>query len=209
MIAIIDYGMGNSASILNMIQRVGGEGVITSDRQDLLNASAIILPGVGAFDNAINKLRSLELIDILQKRLVIDKVPFLGICLGMQLLFESSEEGTEAGLGILPGQVKRFSGSPFSSGKLKIPHMGWNLIAPTRAEHSLFQDLSSESRFYFTHSYYVECGMEYVSATCDYGGPFTCAIQKESMHAVQFHPEKSHKFGMQLFRNFLNQLSPC
>lgn len=203
---ILDYGMGNTASILNMLHRLGGEAVISSDRQQILEANALILPGVGAFDNAMQKLNDTGLVDLIKQRIQEDKIPFMGICLGMQLLFDSSEEGELPGLGLIPGVVKRFDFSFLNKHQLKIPHMGWNVVRP-KSESPLFKGFEPDPRFYFVHSYHAVCAdSNHVAATCDYEYQFTCAVQKENIFAVQFHPEKSHKFGMQLFKNFLERL---
>lgn len=203
MIVIIDYGMGNSASILNMIQRVGGEAIVSSKLGDIETAAGLILPGVGAFDNAMHKLQQSGIVHAIKHRLQHGHTPFLGICLGMQLLFDSSEEGSLPGLGLLPGSVKRFDGPAFESGKLKVPHMGWNIVQPTPGQ-PLFEGLQADPRFYFVHSYHVVCDhTDMIAASCIYGFPFTCAVRQDNIWAVQFHPEKSHKFGMQIFKNFL------
>ena len=206
MIVILDYGMGNTASILNMIHRVGGDAVISSDQQQILEANALILPGVGAFDNAMQKLNNSGLVKLIKQRVLVDKVPFMGICLGMQLLFDSSEEGDLSGLGLIPGEVKRFDFAAVEQQNLKVPHMGWNIVQPT-AGTCMFKGFEQNPRFYFVHSYHAVCAdSSNVAATCDYGYPFACAVQKDNIFAAQFHPEKSHKFGMQLFKNFLEQL---
>jgi len=206
MIVIVDYGMGNTASILNMIQRAGGEAIVSPSLKDINTATKLILPGVGAFDNAICKLQQSGIAKALEHRLRQDRIPFLGICLGMQLLFNSSEEGSLPGLGLLSGSVRRFAGSAFEAGKLKIPHMGWNIVHPV-PRCTIFEGLQPNPRFYFVHSYHVVCDSDNtVAATCTYGFPFTCAVCQDNIWAVQFHPEKSHKFGMQIFGNFLNQV---
>jgi imidazole glycerol-phosphate synthase subunit HisH len=202
-IVIIDYGMGNTASILNMIRRMGGDATISSDRILISEATALILPGVGSFDNAIDKLHASNLVSIIKQRVLDDKIPFLGICLGMHLLFDSSEEGSLLGLGLIPGIVKRFDFEQLNDKTLKIPHMGWNIVYP-KTDNSLFSGLESELRFYFVHSYHVVCDNPiHEIATSVYGYRFTCGVQKDNIYAVQFHPEKSHKFGMQMFKNFL------
>ena len=204
MIVIIDYGMGNANSILNMIRRVGGDATISSEHSLITEATALILPGVGSFDSAINKLRNSGLEQIIKQRILKDEIPLLGICLGMQLLFDSSEEGNQPGLGLIPGTVKRFNFSKISDKTLKIPHMGWNQVFP-KIKTALFTGLDDKSRFYFVHSYHVLCNEpELEIATSLYGYRFACAIQKDNIYAVQFHPEKSHKFGMQVFKNFLS-----
>ena len=206
MIIILDYGMGNTASILNMLRHVGGDAIISSDRQKIAEADALILPGVGAFDNAMQKLNNTGLVDLLEQRVIEDKIPFLGICLGMQLLFESSEEGKLPGLGLIPGVVKRFDFSYLNDPQLKNPHMGWNVVEH-KAESLLFNGFVPDPRFYFVHSYHAVCSdTDHVAATCEYGYPFVCAVQRDNIYAVQFHPEKSHKFGIQLFKNFLEQV---
>lgn len=206
MIAIIDYGVGNIGSILNMIRRVGGDAVIVSSPHQLQSASALVLPGVGAFDNAVSRLNTLGFDDVIKKLTQEDCIPLLGICLGMQLLFSSSEEGRLPGLGLLPGIVQRFRGNAFDTGQLKIPHMGWNIVTPTK-NRALFSNLDENARFYFVHSYHVVCeDRSHVVATSEYGYEFTCAVHYRNIYGVQFHPEKSHKFGMTLFRNFLQEL---
>ena len=204
MIVIIDYGMGNPASILNMIRKVGGEAILSSSVQDINAATAIILPGVGSFDNGIIKLKNLGVLETLKKRMLQDNIPFLGVCLGMQLLFETSEEGDEKGLGYISGSVAKFNfvKRQEQQKKMRVPHMGWNEISAK--DDLLFKGLIENARFYFVHSYYVNCLDDGHSlANCYYGHTFTCAVRKNNIYGVQFHPEKSHKFGMQLFKNFL------
>ena len=206
MITIIDYGMGNLASMLNMIRRVGGDAVITSDLQLIKSADVLILPGVGAFDNAMQKLRDGNFVEVLKERVVEKKVPFLGVCLGMQLLFASSEEGVLPGMGFISGEVKKFNFMDAEQKKLKVPHMGWNAVS-YKSGHVLFAGFEDEPRFYFVHSYYVECeNKENVIGTSEYGHPFASIVQKDNIVATQFHPEKSHKFGMKLLENFLGSL---
>lgn len=200
MIAILDYGVGNSGSIQNMIRRVGGKSVITSDRELLSSAKGYILPGVGSFDHGISMLEKSGLVDIIYPRVMEKNIPLLGICLGMQILFSSSEEGKLAGLGWINGSVKKFD---FKDSKLKVPHMGWNVARPV-INHPLFNDFEDEARFYFVHSYYVQCEYkENILASTEYGHPFSSAVCKDNIFGVQFHPEKSHRFGMMLFKNFL------
>jgi glutamine amidotransferase len=204
MIAILDYGMGNVASIKNMFRKIGGEAMIVSSLRGQDGLTGVVLPGVGAFDNAMEKLGELGLIDELNDFVLARKMPFLGVCLGMQLLFESSEEGRQPGLGFIRGAVRRFSGSDFLDRKLKIPHMGWNSISP-RKNAWLSRETDDEQRFYFAHSYHVVCIDDAdVSATCHYGYDFTCAIQHENIFATQFHPEKSHRFGLGVFNSFMS-----
>lgn len=206
MIAILDYGMGNIASIQNMVCRVGGDAVITSELDDVKGLSGIILPGVGAFDNAMQKLNASGIADTLRDYVLEQKIPFLGVCLGMQLLFETSEEGKLPGLGFIRGEVRRFKGPEFGAGKLKIPHMGWNVVQP-RENATLFVGLDQEPRFYFVHSYHVICADDNdIAATCNYGYDFTCSVNRENIYAAQFHPEKSHRFGMKVFENFMERV---
>lgn len=204
MIVVLDYGMGNPASISNMIRKAGGSAQLTSDPDLVSDAKAIVLPGVGAFDNGMKKLTELGLIEVLNHKVHSGNTPFLGICLGMQLLFDKSEEGSSAGLCWLHGQVKRFDFSTVDNrSRLKIPHMGWNLVHPAK-DDLVFNGLEKESRFYFVHSYHVSCDDEAdILAVTHYGIDFTCAVRKGNMLGVQFHPEKSHRFGLTLFRNFL------
>jgi len=208
MIVILDYGMGNTGSILNMIRRIGGQALIASDEAAIMSASAIILPGVGSFDNGMQKLHSCGILVHLEQRVLQEKVPFLGICLGMQLLFEKSQEGAMGGLGWIAGEVKRFDFSGLEKKELKVPQMGWNLVKPAHYE-TLFKGLEKEARFYFVHSYHAVCSsQENALGVSEYGYPFVSAVQKENIFGVQFHPEKSHRFGMTLFKNFL-VLSAC
>jgi imidazole glycerol-phosphate synthase subunit HisH len=205
MITIVDYGMGNAKSVANMLRKVGGNCQIRNDAESILAAEKVILPGVGAFDAAMDALRNLQLIESLDDAALVRKVPILGICLGMQLLANSSDEGKELGLGWIGGHVSKFSNLRDNSGvKLVIPHMGWNELNPTRS-YPLLQGLEKSSRFYFVHSYHFEAeSPEAELATSIYGDKFTSAVQQENVMGVQFHPEKSHKYGMQLLRNFLN-----
>ncbi len=199
MIAILDYGMGNLKSIYNMLKKVGLESVITSDIEVIKNSDKYLLPGVGSFDHGINSLKNSSFFEILEKEVLQNKKPILGICLGMQLLTNSSEEGKEKGLGWIDADTKKFK---LEDESLAIPHMGWNKVYPTSAD-GLFQGLDEKNRFYFVHSYHVVCHSESnVLATADYGTKFTCSIHRNNIYGVQFHPEKSHKFGMRLLKNF-------
>jgi len=207
MIKVLDYGMGNTASMLNMIRKAGGQAELCSNPEDLNNASAIILPGVGAFDNGMDKLEKSGLLDVLRHKVLEDKVPFLGVCLGMQLLFEKSEEGQQPGLGWLKGNVTRFDFSGLHLDRsLKIPHMGWNVVHPHTYEN-LYAGLEEEARYYFVHSYHVNCiNSADVLATTNYGYEFACSVRHENIWGAQFHPEKSHRFGVQFFKNFLKEV---
>jgi glutamine amidotransferase len=198
MISIVDYGMGNLRSVQKACEKLGLPARICSRPEELRNCERMILPGVGAFRDAIAELRRQELVEPIQAHLAADR-PFLGICLGLQLLFDVSlEEGTWEGLKVLPGKVVRFSEQP----DLKVPHMGWNRVDPVGA-CPLFAEIPAGAHFYFVHSYHVVPEDEsVVAARTDYGGAFTSAVQRGRMFATQFHPEKSQQFGLQLLRNF-------
>lgn len=199
MITIIDYGMGNLGSIKNMLKKIGVESEITNNKALIEKTEKIILPGVGHFDKAMRNLKELNLIEVLNRKAIIEKVPVLGICLGMQILASDSEEGNEKGLGWVDGNVVKFN----IDKKLKIPHMGWNTIEVKRENHSLFHNKYPETRFYFVHSYHFKCNhVLNILCTTNYGIEFTSAVCKDNIIGVQFHPEKSHKFGMRLLENF-------
>jgi glutamine amidotransferase len=203
MIVILDFEMGNTGSIRNMISRVGGESVVSSDRSVISNASGLILPGVGAFDSGMASIRRSDFISDVQELVLNEKVPILGVCLGMQVLFDSSEEGHSPGLGWIPGKVKKFNFSCIESKAPNVPNMGWNHIETVK-ESSLLTGVDSDFRFYFVHSYHVVCEeAEHEIAVAEYGYKFTCCVQRENIMGVQFHPEKSHRFGYKLFENFL------
>ena len=203
MIAIVDYKMGNLGSISNIIKKIGYQSTITSDPSEISAASKIILPGVGNFEKAMQNLRDLDLIEILTKKAIEDKTPTLGICLGMQLLTSYSEEGNTTGLNWIQAKTKKFELSEFP--ELKIPHMGWNLISAPKKQ-PICENLYNEARFYFVHSYFVECDNdENILMETNHGKIFTSGIIKDNIMGVQFHPEKSHKFGMQLFKNFIEK----
>ena len=198
MIAILDYGVGNLKSIHNMFKKVGVNSTITSKNKEIEKASKYILPGVGSFDYGINNLKKASFFETLEKEVLENKKPILGICLGMQLLSNDSQEGKESGLGWINASTVKFN---LVNQNLTVPHMGWNKINPINI-NNIFKNLN-ENKFYFAHSYHVVCHDEKnVLATCNYGELFTCAIHKENIYGVQFHPEKSHKFGMQLIKNF-------
>lgn len=203
MIVVINYEMGNVGSILNMLKKVGAEATVSSDKAVIERATKLILPGVGAFDNGMKNLHRFDLAPLLNRRALEDKIPVLGICLGMQLLFKGSEEGDLPGLGWIDAEVVKFRFDKTDS-SLKIPHMGWNTIN-IRQPSGIFAEMPEEPRFYFVHSYYVRCREEAdVLATTHYGSEFTSAVRRDNIMGTQFHPEKSHKFGMKVFRNFVN-----
>lgn len=200
MITIIDYGMGNLGSIRNMIKKIGGESIITNDINEIKKAEKLILPGVGRFDAGMNNLKEMNLIELLNDKVLKEKTPILGICLGMQLLTNYSEEGNVGGLGWIDAKTIKFNSEDKN---FKIPHMGWNEIKVIN-ESPIVRELENESRFYFVHSYYVKCNNEKNRiAIADYGNDFDCIIQNGTILGTQFHPEKSHKFGMKLMKNFM------
>ncbi|MBU0675974.1 MAG: imidazole glycerol phosphate synthase subunit HisH [Proteobacteria bacterium] len=204
MIIIVNYNMGNVGSILNMLKKVGAEGIISSDPEVILRAEKLILPGVGAFDQGVANLENLGLIPILNEKVLVQATPIIGICLGMQLMTESSEEGKNSGLGWVKGRTVRFDRQ--RTKQLKIPHMGWDVIIP-RKESDLMDGLSHDARFYFVHSYHVLCeNTADVLTTTTYGYEFASSFQHGNIFGVQFHPEKSHKYGMKLLKNFVEYL---
>lgn len=206
MIAIIDYGMGNLGSIHNMLARIEADSIVTFDPSQIRKAQKLILPGVGAFDHAMKNLKDLNLIGILNEKVLELKTPILGICLGMQIMTKDSQEGDLPGLGWIDAYTKKFDFT-FLDPPLKIPHMGWNTLETKRSVMFLAK-LPQNPRFYFVHSYHVVCSnAEDVVATADYGGDFVAAFAQDNIYAVQFHPEKSHQFGMQVLKNFAQ--SPC
>ena len=199
MITIVDYGLGNIAAFLNMYKRMGIPALAAKSAGELADASRIILPGVGAFDYAMNLLNGSGMRDTLEKK-VADGTPLLGVCVGMQILTERSDEGAGPGLGWIPGSTRAIAGRT-NREILPLPHMGWNDVAPA-ASLPLFDDIDEQLRFFFLHSFYVDCEPEYVAATTGYGFDFACAVRRDNICGVQFHPEKSHHFGAGLLRNF-------
>lgn len=196
-IVVVDYDMGNVGSIVNMMKKIGQAVEVSSAPEVIRNADRLILPGVGAFDAGMANIRARGLIDVLNEKVLVGKTPVLGICLGMQLLGENSHEGDAKGLGWIPVESVKFS-----SEVQRVPHMGWsNVVTPSL--HWLFAGEPDDMRFYFVHSYHVVCKHdEDRIATASYGIEFTAAIARDHIMGVQFHPEKSHRFGMQLLRNF-------
>lgn len=198
LIAIVDYGAGNYNSVANLFRRLEQPFVITSDPQVLRDASKLILPGVGNFGHCMSNLRKSGLIPLLYEK-VAQKTPLLGICVGMQMLTSGSEESDEKGLGWIEGETVRFS---FGAKQLRIPHVGFNTIK--HADHPIFARLPEEPRFYFTHSYHVKCRTQLnVLATTSYGYEFVSVIAKDNIYGVQFHPEKSHRYGLLFISGFL------
>lgn len=199
MLVIVDYKMGNLGSVQNMLKKIGVQSVVSSDPEEISKATKLLLPGVGNFDRAMDNLHALNLIPILNKKVLIEKTPILGICLGMQLMTKHSEEGNVQGLGWVNAKAVKFD--DFKDTGLKVPHMGWNSTFFVN-NHPLGKNLE-ESRFYFVHSYKVICeDQKNVLVTSSYGAEFHSGIVADNVVGVQFHPEKSHRFGMQLLENF-------
>ena len=201
MISILDYGSGNINAIRNIYERLNIPSELISSVGEIEKAERVILPGVGAFDETISTLREKGIVDILNRRVEKGNLLILGICVGMQMLADCSEEGSLAGLGWIPGEVKKFDKN-LIQGKPKLPHLGWNSISIVK-ECPLFKGIDEEIGFYFVHSYYFNCKyVENVLTTTDYGITFHSAISRGNVYGVQFHPEKSHDNGIQLLRNF-------
>lgn len=202
MVGIIDYGLGNLGSIQNMIKAIGEKSVISSKPEELDKCDRYILPGVGAFDAGMSKLNESGLVDYIKSKATNEKRPILGICLGMQLLGRRSEEGNLPGLGLIPFDNIRFR---LDDSDLKIPHMGWDIV-DIKQDNPLITGLTGTQRYYFVHSYHAKCDSEEnVLMTCDYGYEFAASVVKGNIMGVQFHPEKSHDFGMALLRNFVKE----
>lgn len=201
MIAVIDYEMGNVGSVLNMMQKLRVKVKLTRDFKELDQACGIILPGVGSFDRGVEQLRRFDLIAILNDLVISAGKPCLGICLGMQLMACGSEEGKLAGLGWIETTVTKFQADP-SRPKLRIPHMGWNYVKPADPNYWLLKDLPSPARFYFVHSYRYPENISTAVGFTDHISPFASVIEKNNIIGCQFHPEKSHSFGLTLLSNF-------
>lgn len=200
MIAVIDYGAGNLGSILNMLKRFGAQVRIASKPRDLVDSTAILLPGIGNFDSCAKNLKQRGFSTALEEPVLGRRVPLLGICVGAQLLTKGSEEGDEPGLGWIDAVTLRFDF--LDCEKYKVPHMGWNIAQP-EVDHRLFIGLNSNPRFYFTHSYYIQtANRSSVLCTTCHGVNFASGIYSDNIAGVQFHPEKSHRFGMQMMKNF-------
>ena len=199
MIIILDYELGNPRSIQNMLTKLGYSSIISNDVIELENASFLIIPGVGNFKKGMSNLKRLNLIDTLNNQVLVNKVPTLGICLGMQLMTDQSDEGSVKGLGWINAEVRKFS---FDNQRIKVPHMGWNEVSFREDFSLLFPEFPP--RFYFVHSYYVYCNdSKDIFSTTLYENNFVSAFKKNNILGVQFHPEKSHKFGMEIFNFFL------
>jgi glutamine amidotransferase len=203
MIGIINYGSGNIYAIANLHKRADIPYFLSNDPEELAKADKLILPGVGAFDETMQMLKKNGLKDFLDEKVLHDKTPIMGVCVGMQILGNSSEEGNEAGFGWIKGKVKKIDVSLLKQ-KPYIPHLGWNSIK-IKQNKGLFDEIDTETGFYYLHSYYFECDDEQdVIATSMYGKEFACSINHENIFGMQFHPEKSHSNGIQLFKNFAN-----
>lgn len=205
-VVIVDAGLGNVRSVQNMLKHLSIASRLSEAASDIEQASHLILPGVGSYDTAIHNLQRRGLIDAIRQHVEIKQAPLLGICLGMQLLLSNSEEGAEQGLGFIPGTCRRFDPAR-CEWRIRVPHMGWNTVMPSRESH-LFDDEDSP-RFYFVHSYYADCDdSNDVLGTTTHGIEFASAIHRDNVYGVQFHPEKSHRFGMALLDAFVRR-SPC
>lgn len=201
MIAIIDYGLGNVQAFANIYKRLGVPALLATDATELADASHIILPGVGAFDWAMTRLNQSGMRSMLERRVLDDGIPVLGICVGMQMMAKDSDEGRENGLGWFDASVKLFDDTQFS-GATHLPHMGWNDVLP-RHEDGLFSGLEKDARFYFLHSYYFAPNDDSdVLSTTGYSTQFSSSVRRGNVHGVQFHPEKSHGWGIRLLQNF-------
>lgn len=201
MITIIDYGLGNVLAFVNVYNRVNIPVKVARTADDLAGATRLILPGVGSFDHAMEQFDRSGMRGPVEELVVQEGMPVLGICVGMQMLARSSDEGKLPGLGWIEGNVRKFNKEKMPKGT-NLPHMGWNDVTPTEPG-GLFKGLEQNARFYFLHSYYFECAQQSNAlALTDYGPAFSCAVRRENVYGVQFHPEKSHHFGSQLLSNF-------
>jgi glutamine amidotransferase len=201
MISIVDYGVGNVQAFLNVYRRLSIDAERAAKPADLERATKIVLPGVGAFDHAMSRLEASGMQPALEDAVIRRAVPVLGVCVGMQMLGGGSDEGERAGLGWIPGHVKRLEPDTMSN-TVRLPHMGWNDVQPV-VRTPLFEHLDDDARFYFLHSYYFDCARhDHVAAVASYGRTFGCAINAGNIYGVQFHPEKSHHFGTRLLQNF-------
>jgi glutamine amidotransferase len=198
---IVDYGLGNVRAFANIYKRLNIDATIARSPSELRRASKIILPGVGAYDHAMERLEQSTMRPVLDELVQVNRVPVLGVCVGMQILGRSSEEGKLPGLGWLEGEVKGFKSQPGFD--LPVPHMGWNDVEAEPGSRGLFTELESGAKFYFLHSFFFDCeDSASIAAVCTYGIRFTCAVHRDNVYGVQFHPEKSHEHGTQLLKNF-------
>ena len=202
MVGIINYGLGNLGSIQNMLKVIGEKSIISADIKALNTCDRYILPGVGAFDAGMTRLQESGLVDFIKNKVLEEKAPILGICLGMQLLGRKSEEGSLPGLGLIPFDNIRFR---LEDSNLRVPHMGWDIV-DFKQSNPLLKNLQGTQRYYFVHSYHALCdSKDNILMTCDYGYEFAAAVVKDNIMGVQFHPEKSHDFGMALLNNFVKE----
>jgi glutamine amidotransferase len=200
-IVIVDHGMGNLGSVHNMLRKIGADAVRSADPEVIAAADKLVLAGIGAFDGAVGRLADLGLVELLDELVLERQVPVLGVCLGMQLMARSSEEGERIGLGWLDADVRRFTFAPEL--RLPVPHMGWQEVTPTRPS-PLFDAEATDLRFYFSHAYHLVChDPSDVAATATYGYEFPAAVQRGNILGTQFHPEKSHVFGLEVYRRFV------
>lgn len=200
MISVLDYGVGNLGSIMNMMMRAGVDASLISSPEEVISATKLLLPGVGSFDNGMQRLADSGMLEPLRQRVLADGIPILGICLGMQMLGNGSEEGREPGLGFIDAECRRFRFTDEPT--RKVPHMGWSIVE-RRQSSQLLANLGEDARFYFVHSYHVVAkDPALVLATSTYGIEFVAMVQRGNVMGAQFHPEKSHRFGMTLFANF-------
>jgi len=198
MLMIVDIGVGNLGYIVNMFKKVGVKAVASDNPEDFLSAEKIVLPGVGAFDEGMRRLEEGGFIGPLNQKVLDEKTPVIGICLGSQLLGKSSEEGVRPGLGWIDMEVVRFAREE----GLRVPHMGWNVVKP-KSNNGLFAGVEGELRYYFVHTYHMKCANpKDIAGTTHYGLDFTSAVHHKNIYGVQFHPEKSHRFGAALLKNF-------
>jgi glutamine amidotransferase len=208
MIAIVDYDVGNVGSVQNMLRKIGAKAEITRDKDILRAADKLVLPGVGAFDEAVANLRRFGLWDLLDELVLKQRKPILGVCLGAQLMTKYSEEGTQPGFGWLDAHIQRFRAPTCAT--LRIPHMGWNSVTPTRSDIGIFQSVPEPMRFYFVHSYHMVADKpEIALGTTPYGAPFASVLGRDNIVAMQYHPEKSHKYGLKIYRNFAERFQSC
>ena len=203
---IIDYGIGNVGSIANMLRKINVKSVVTSDPLEIKKADRLILCGVGAFDDGMRKLESLGIVDVLKEKVLENNTPILGICLGMQLLTNGSEEGNKSGLGFINAYAKKLDFSTLTdNSRLRVPHMGWNEVELVKPS-PLFDNMYESPRFYFVHSYHVVLNdVQDELLRTNYGFSLTAAFEKNNIIGAQFHPEKSHKFGIRLYENFISK----
>lgn len=206
-VCVIDYDVGNVGSIVNMLRRVGANTVVSRDRDVILAADKLVLPGVGSFDGGMTNIEAFGLADTLNQAVLGMRKPILGVCLGAQLMTQGSEEGTKPGLGWIPATIVHFKFP--SHAKLRVPHMGWNEVRIAHP-HAVLRNLPDPARFYFVHSYYMVADDDtWISGRTTYGAEFTSVLAHDNIIAVQFHPEKSHRYGMKLYRNFVEEPVLC